>query len=339
MPITPEQRKRRRSHIGSSDMAKILGVSEWGNALDVYVDKVGAETDDAPTAAQDDGNWIEYAIVARAREKLNLDIDPHVLLDSAPDPILESNADAATTNRQVGLEAKLVRAQRFDDLYGEPGTDQVPYDVIVQGHMYMACEPRMERVVHAVYVPREHKAADWPYYFIPRNPALIDLILKAGAEFWRNHVERRIPPTGAWHPNLDALKRLPRENRTSDVTVGDVVTWAAYREMRLAFEKAEKAAAARLVASLADADIGIVPGITERVGCHYALIESSDIDRDAMRADGVLEKYRKDKSYRRLNPILPKKTTALQLLEMFEVADGARLIELALTNKKELGGE
>lgn len=334
MPITPEQRKRRRSHIGSSDMAKILGVSEWGNALDVYADKVGVETDDSPTDAQKSGNWMEHALGAFARDTLGVPLEPGVRLTCASEPIIEGNTDFITPNREIVVEAKQVNEERFEKNYGEPGGDRVPYDVLVQCHVFMLCEPKIKEAVHPIAVPRR-MGIDWLVYRIPRDEALCNLLRIKGREFWYEHVVKRVPPTGAFLPDLDALKRLPRLDKTTDVTIGDVLTWGAYREMRLAFEKAEKAAAARLVASLGDGDRGLVSGIAERIGVHYALIESSDIDREAMRRDGVLEKYRKDKSYRRLNPILPKKETALRLLEAFDVADGARLIERALTTKEQ----
>lgn len=336
MPITPEQRKRRRDHIGSSDAAKIVGVSEWGNALDVYVDKVGVETSDSSTAAQQSGNWMEHALGAFARDTLGVELEAGVVLSCESDPVIESNSDFITPNREIVVEAKQVSEERWEKFYGEPGTDRVPYDVVVQVHMFMLCEPRIRTAVHPIAVPRR-MGIDWLVYRIHRDDALCNFLRIACRDFWNNHVRKRIPPTGLWQPNLDTLKRLAREERSVDVTIGEVLIWGAYREMRLKFEKAEKAAAARLVAALGDGDRGIVSGIQERIGCHYALIQSSDIDREAMRADGVLEKYRKDTSYRRLNPILPNKATALELLEMFDVADGARLIERALTTKEKSG--
>lgn len=44
MPITQKQREFRRSHIGSSDIAAILGKDPYKTAYDVWLDKTGQLT-------------------------------------------------------------------------------------------------------------------------------------------------------------------------------------------------------------------------------------------------------------------------------------------------------
>ncbi len=45
MPITNRQRKLRQDHIGSSDMAAILGVDPWRTAYDVWLEKTGSRSE------------------------------------------------------------------------------------------------------------------------------------------------------------------------------------------------------------------------------------------------------------------------------------------------------
>jgi predicted phage-related endonuclease len=336
MAITPEQRQRRREHIGSSDAAQIMQVSEWGTPLDVFVEKVSELCEEGDNAAFRTGNLMEPAIGQFVREELGLELEPSVVVNPNDGTPFESNTDFMTPDREIVVETKFVNHERFIKHYGVPGTDLIPADVLIQIQTQMLCCPTIKRGIHAIATPTKF-GLEWLLYEVPRSEPLIAEIRTQCLAFWKNHVLQQVPPTGIWAPNLDSLKRLARYEKEVEVSIGDVLTWGAYREMRLAFEKAEKAAAARLVASLGDGDKGSVAGIEERIGCHYAIVNATDIDRDKMRADGILDKYQKPKSYRRLSPILPRKTSALELIELFEVADGARLIERALTTKEQSG--
>jgi predicted phage-related endonuclease len=45
MPLTPEERAKRRLSIGGSDLAVIFGVSPHKTALQLYMEKLGIEED------------------------------------------------------------------------------------------------------------------------------------------------------------------------------------------------------------------------------------------------------------------------------------------------------
>ena len=51
--LTDEQKAKRIKGIGGSDTAAILGLSPWKTAVDVYLDKVEPDNDEAGT----NGSW------------------------------------------------------------------------------------------------------------------------------------------------------------------------------------------------------------------------------------------------------------------------------------------
>lgn len=63
MSLTPEQLIQRRSFIGASEIACLVGISPHGNAHSVWSSKMGLQVD-SPSKEMEAGNWLEPAIAA-----------------------------------------------------------------------------------------------------------------------------------------------------------------------------------------------------------------------------------------------------------------------------------
>ncbi|HRR40229.1 MAG TPA: YqaJ viral recombinase family protein [Syntrophales bacterium] len=71
MPITETQREARRKHLGSSDVAAILGVDPFKNAYDVWLEKTGkVDSSDISSEAAEIGNALETGILNLAERRL-----------------------------------------------------------------------------------------------------------------------------------------------------------------------------------------------------------------------------------------------------------------------------
>lgn len=250
MAITAEQRVARRSSIGSSDSAAILGVDPYDNIHDVYLEKVYG-TEDRRTGATDMGNLVEPLLVQWAGEQLDVDVVRDVFAIHREHGILTANLDglAHRDGKRIGIEAKFTG---LADEFGEPGTDQVPDRVIVQ-----ALHQIEVATLEAVYVPvllARRGRPTFELFRVDPNPAGQDAIVERDLAFWRDHVEKRVPPSGAV-ASLEVLKRIQRvPNKTVEVPDMLVTIWEATKLARKEAELEEEEAKARLLAAMGDAE-------------------------------------------------------------------------------------
>ena len=288
--ITEEQRKARKEWIGSSDVAAVVGVSPFASAYDVWLEKTGKLAEEPPSNdAMDAGNWMEPAILNFAESELGeLQRDPDTIRHASIPMASHVDAIALKTNEPVEAKNVDLMSPLFKS-FGEPGTDQVAEYVITQATAHMMCM----QVTTQCHVP-VCLGGRFAMFYVPWNPELGDFIGAAVVTFWDKHVKADIPPENAT-PCLDLIKRV---RRTTDIVahVDPMLfeRWSKARELRLAYEKAESAHQAELLAAM-------------RVGSEYAecadfgddglvltyLSQKSapSIDQAAMKRDGIFDKY------------------------------------------------
>ena len=105
MPITEAQRQQRQKHLGSSDMAAVMGLDSWGNAYDVYLEKTGKLNPEKDKAIFRRGNYMEAALLAFAQDELGrLIVEPSELEFVKPDLHLCSHPDAMTIKASPEFE-------------------------------------------------------------------------------------------------------------------------------------------------------------------------------------------------------------------------------------------
>jgi len=261
MPITPEQRLKRRNHIGSSDAAAILGLNPYGkNASSVWCEKMYG-TDDLPNEGPIQlGNELEPIMIRWAESELGVEIKTDVSV-VAPDGICAANHDGLVVpeSSRHGIEAKSTGlmmpynvAEQFVK-FGDPMTSEVPIHVEIQClfQMYVS---NLDRV----WVPAwTHKGKRM--YFVDRDEKKIRDIIDACLFFWETYVRPGTPPLD-FRPDLDTVKRIKREPETP-VEV-DYDAWAALIEAKenlRAAEKAEEDAKAKVLGLIGTGD-GVTVG-------------------------------------------------------------------------------
>jgi putative phage-type endonuclease len=254
MTITAAQLEQRKKHVGSSDMAAVLGLSPWKSAWDVWVDKTGKlqPEREAPNAAAHAGNLFERGVLSFARQELGKLIRNQYR--AAAEFHLGANIDALAVEREnQPVEAKT--AGLFGPLrgeWGESGTDQVPDLYIIQAHVHMICAERDLCHLAAFLGGR-----GFTLYAIPLVPELAEIIKCRAVEFWENHVVRDIPPAESW-PSLDVAKRIRRQpKKVVRIPAGLVAGWQQIAETRREAEDAEKMAKSFILAALGDAEAGV----------------------------------------------------------------------------------
>lgn len=299
----------RRLGLGSSDLAAILGISRYGNALSVYHDKTGGlplESDDSEPALW--GRLMEET-VAREWARRNRSVVRRVGLVAN----IDRPWQMCTLDRRVlecpladGREKCAVEIKCRDRMKADQWRTGVPDDVLAQtlwqadvcgyDHMHVAC--LIGGNDYRQYVVRTADHAE-----------LVADLRTAGARAWEQITTRR-PPVLAHDADpdvlLDLYERLHPDRSgaldiTRDVDTQDAVSdyLDAHNDV-VAAETRKKAAKARILAGLGGAEEATV---LDRV--HVSLDERSkqwtDLQRLAERWPEAYADCVEDRTYRQIN--------------------------------------
>lgn len=209
--VSPAQRRAewlelRRQHITSTDTAKILGVSEHGAAIDVWLDKRNAAEQAPPPEWMEWGNRLQPAILEGYADKVQVPIqhvDPYGLIRSDQHPLFAASLDARwTQGDQRPVDAKNVGFLRAE-LWGDEWTDQIPADYIVQLQHQMLVTNTPVADLAALFGGRLLRV-----YRVQRDEEIIQAILEAGTNFWLRYIEPGTQPpvdaSATWTKLLNA---------------------------------------------------------------------------------------------------------------------------------------
>lgn len=249
MPITNEQKIRRKNHIGSSDMSAILGLNPYRTAYDVWLDKTGQIEPQEGNDRMDFGSAIEGTILNYAERELGT-LRRNITIGLAGTPI-ESNLDAQCEADECPVEAKSTGI--FGPIYGEwgePGTDQIPDWILPQCHIHLIVTG-----AETCFVPALIGTRGLVMYRVEANERMKRIILERAMEFWE-HVEDGTPPPEST-PSPSILKHIRREPKKIISIPADAVSrWMRAKEECSRAEAEKEAAQAAVVAALADAEAG-----------------------------------------------------------------------------------
>lgn len=255
MTITLEQRDLRKSWLGASDIAALFGLDPFKNAADVFLAKTQT-IEDKTTEAMDLGNRLEPVILDWAAEQLGpLERNPEKLLRKCPiaGVPVASFLDAEIIADRVPVEAKTSRVLSAiqDGEWGEDGTDELPFYVILQCQCQILCTG-----ADMCHVPALIGGRGFQMYRVPRNEEVIKHVCEKSVNFWEQHVLTQTPPADI-APSLELVKRVRRvPNKIVDVDPQLVQDWIDAKDAAKAYDTAKEEAQAKLLAALGDAEAG-----------------------------------------------------------------------------------
>lgn len=257
MPITPEQREARRQHIGSSEVAAVLGLDTYRTPADVYYEKVHV-TEDTTSAAAEAGNWLQHPLLQWASEQLGLPIEEDV---SRVDPlhgILSANHDALIVGKPLGMEAKTANITGHNpailDQWGDEQTDEIPDAYLIQCQAQMLVSD-----LQLVWVPALIGGRGRCMFKVERDEDLIAKIRARCEAWWQQHIVARVPPADSV-PSLDILKRIKREpEKVVQIPAGPVEAWLAAKDAEADAKARLEAAQAAMLVYVGDAEAGDSP--------------------------------------------------------------------------------
>ncbi len=201
--------EERRSGIGGTDAAAILGQSKYRTALDVWLEKTRdpARQEKALTGAMDWGTRLEAPIADAYADRTGRTLwNPEGLVRHPEHPFIIGSPDRLVEGERRGVEIKTAGHFAAAD-FGEPGTDEVPLGYLVQCVHYMAITG-FDAWDLAVLIGGQ----DFRVYTIRRDVELEQRILARLVDWWHTHVvagER--PPLDATDSTTEYLsRRYPR---------------------------------------------------------------------------------------------------------------------------------
>jgi putative phage-type endonuclease len=182
----------RRSGVGASEIAALLGESPWLSATELYALKIGASNGNADLEDAEYVYWgrqLESSIVAGYQDRTGRLVDPHgVLLRSTAHPWALCTLDAVTTDGRDGepwpLEVKNVGLSKSHEWEDGPPRH---YFLQLQHQMLVTGAPRA--TIAALIGGQRLIWCD-----IERDDIAIRRITHAGRIFWDECVEKGVCP-------------------------------------------------------------------------------------------------------------------------------------------------
>lgn len=267
---TPEWYEARARYVGASEVACIMGESEYDSALDVWMRKTGRTPEKQSNIQMRKGTLLEELVLDLAADVLAQrwegvevtrcgvmvadPVEPH--LSATPDSEVRIDGD----HRGPGvIEAKYtgLRLWEWRDKYGdEPDLGhqlQLQTQLACTGYRWGAIAVLPER-------------ADRPLLFeYERHDEVIAAIRSEVAAFWEYVKRGEEPPLQATPAALKAIRKLhPNDNGETVQLPAEAVKWAAeFEEVKDLLRKLEKRKAslqALICGAIGDATYGELPG-------------------------------------------------------------------------------
>lgn len=238
----------RRSGIGGSDIAAILGVSKWKTPSSLWLDKTSEE----PLVDEDNivlrfGHFVEEFVAQEYTrrtgllvEKYNKELIHHKYnfirgnIDRLVIPAgckKASHKSEIRTNRL--LECKTASGYTANQ-WGESGTDQAPIYYLTQVHWYMMLTG-CEYADIAVLIGNN----DFRIYTIKKDEKLQAAMLQKAVDFWQNCVKGDQMPLVVTQEDLDRLypKSINKKVEASEALISQINDLKTYKD---AIKKTEK---------------------------------------------------------------------------------------------------
>jgi putative phage-type endonuclease len=271
--LTTEQLQARKSGIGGSDMAAIMGLSPWKTAAEVYYEKRGEmiEEDIGEKEVVIFGNLLEDVVAGEYARRNNVKVERrNDMFRHKNHPFMLANIDRKVVGVRKGLECKTGDKYTTKN-WGEAGTDEVPEYYYIQGAHYMEVMGYNEWDFAVVLGGNDYRD-----YHIERDPELGELIIESAATFW-DGVQNGIPPEIDFEHSStpDMLKRLYPGTTGKTIELNENLE--AWHQVKLdadaevkRYSAVSEAAKNRILAAIGDNACGILP----RLGTQYKRSET-----------------------------------------------------------------
>jgi putative phage-type endonuclease len=211
----------RRNGIGASEAAAVLGLSRYKSALDVYIDKTKEDLSPRPeTAASKRGKRLEPIVLDMYEDEHGAVLRDVPQMVSMRYPFMFASLDAARADNGCPVEAKTA-GRYVAHQWGEPGTDDIPQEYLIQITHQMIVADKTEGDIAALLT-----LDDFRRYPIMLDQELAGMLVEALANFWKRVENRDAPPptTG------DEVERLHKRSVEAGIEADGAIA-CYYRDL------------------------------------------------------------------------------------------------------------
>ncbi len=196
--------QKRENSIGGSDCAPALGLSKWKTQYQLWLEKTGQAKEEEQTEVMYWGNALEEPIRQKYIEITGQKVrKPSKLIKNLKYPFMTANVDGIVEGKKKILE---VKTSLFSDGWGEPGSDEIPEDYLLQVHHYMIVTGIPIADV-AVLIG----GGDFRIYTVEKDKHLHECIIDRATEFWQKVTNLEEPEL----KSKDFLLKFPTSKNVS----------------------------------------------------------------------------------------------------------------------------
>ncbi len=234
--LTPEQEKIRMQGIGGTDVAAIMGFSDWRTPYDVWMEKTGRVKFEY-TREEKPWLWwgkrLEDTIAEVFAEDMKVELyNPGTIIHPKHKWML-GHPDRLIIGTGIPVDCKIARESTANKDWGERKDDvKLPY--IFQLQDYMALTDTLKAYI-AVLIGN----SDFRIYTIHRDDELIDMIIRDCERFYVEHILTDIPPQPI--NRADVITRWPTDTGTyREATSEEILNCQEYNLLKEDYNKIDK---------------------------------------------------------------------------------------------------
>lgn len=274
--------QERKKGIGGSDAGVILGLSKWKSAYQLYQEKIDAAIpEQTESAVIEWGKRLEPVI----RQKY-VDLTGRTVFVPGDDKLLAHPSIEWMLASLDGIvdSAKVFEAKnsRLGDVWGEPGSDEIPDVYLAQVQHYMAVTG-----FDAADVAVLLYGHDFRIYEIARDQDLIDVIMEAETAFWKRVVDRDPPEPKTLADLKQAFGRASKSKKVQAST--DVIAaWGRLKDLKT-IAKEEDECKAIILKHLGEADTLVDGNIV--LATYKATKPGRKVDTEKLKLEGLYEEF------------------------------------------------
>lgn len=189
--------------IGGSDIPKLLGISKYGNAADVYL-RIAEGLESEWNPRMERGAAVEPQLRAHGQRMFGIELESPASDVAVHQGVEFAHAQIDDLARWNGMPVAIdYKSQSsFAKGWGRGGTDDVPEQYRIQMAWELACSDRELGLLIVGFgddapAPELFHIANVVPYQIQRDGVTESQLLQIAREFWEAHILPRVPPAMA----------------------------------------------------------------------------------------------------------------------------------------------
>lgn len=283
--LTGEQLLIRKTGLGGSDAAAIVGLSPYATPLDIYRDKT-SERVKQTTEPMQRGHALEPFVKSLFELKTGWRVEERSTTQRHGDyPFMLAHLDGVLPSEQALVEFKtaLYTSKTFEE-WGQPGTDEIPKHYLIQVAHYASVmnvetvylgvlfgDDKLFKAYQSLYAlaletgkplsahELENLRCDLRVYVYKRHADLTRKLIQKERAFWFDHVQKNQPPAPQAGCVEDLLQAYPtatsRSVILSEAEIIKVQRLAAIKQQLKELEQQEQVAKAEVLGLFGEASL------------------------------------------------------------------------------------